>query len=373
MLFWTTAVLLTFGAVHAVLVPLTRRLGASEAVAGHDLEVYRDQLEEVDRDLGRGALRPEEANEARAEISRRILKLATGSAPSGEPRNGLTRAVGLAAALSVPLVAWGLYASVGSPDLPSQPLQTRLEADPAKASVEELVARAEAHLAANPEDGRGWDVIAPVYLRVGRPEDSATAYGNAIRLLGSTGVRESGLGEALAGMSGGRIGPESAAAFERALALEPGQAKATFFLGVAEAQQRKFPEAEQRWAALLAVLPQDSSWRAPTERALADVRAEQARVAVGPSEEEVDAAASMPSADRDAMIAEMVARLDARLAENPLDGEGWRQLVRSYVVLGRLDDAQGALERGLNALDGGEADELTNLGFSLGLKVTAEE
>ncbi|TGV50678.1 c-type cytochrome biogenesis protein CcmI, partial [Mesorhizobium sp. M2D.F.Ca.ET.160.01.1.1] len=97
------------------------------------------------------------------------------------------------------------YVKLGSPDLPSQPLSERLGKNPADSSVDELVARAEAHLAANPSDGRGWDVLAPVYLRMQRFADAAAAYRNAIRLDGDSAVRQAGLGEAIAGAAGGIV------------------------------------------------------------------------------------------------------------------------------------------------------------------------
>ena len=103
MLFWVIAALLTLGASLAVLLPLSRR-GPTHAIEGsHDLEVYRDQLAELDRDAERGLIQPAEAEQARAEIARRILKadkaaaVATGTAVS---RSG--RAIGVAAVLAVP-------------------------------------------------------------------------------------------------------------------------------------------------------------------------------------------------------------------------------------------------------------------------------
>jgi cytochrome c-type biogenesis protein CcmH len=371
MFFWVTAGLLTIAAILAVLLPLTRKAGDAEPAERHDLEVYKDQLAEVDRDAARGALSSAEAEEARVEISRRILKL--GEAAHAPTRRGsnFSRVVGLAAVLSVPLVAWGFYGAIGSPDLPAQPLQARLDADPADSSVDELVARAEAHLAANPDDGRGWDVIAPVYLRLGRPDASVIAYRNAIRLAGATAQREAGLGEALTQLANGAINDEASAAFERALKLEPGHAKSIFYLATADAQQGRFEAATDRWTVLLASLPADSPWRQPTERALSEVSAELAKAgnAPGPTQDDIDAAAAMPAEDQKVMIEGMVAGLDAKLRENPDDGEGWQRLVRSYVVLGRKDDAQAALDRGLKALDGGAADALAGLATSLGLTV----
>ena len=200
MLFWVIAALLTLGASLAVLLPLSRR-GPTHAIEGsHDLEVYRDQLAELDRDAERGLIQPAEAEQARAEIARRILKADKAAAgfAAGAAVNRSGRAIGVAAVLAVPLVSWGIYAATGSPDLPSQPLAARLEKSPADSTVDELVARAEAHLVANPDDGKGWDVLAPIYARLGRYDEAVTAYRNAIRLSGADGARQSGLGEAIA-------------------------------------------------------------------------------------------------------------------------------------------------------------------------------
>ncbi|RWH65383.1 c-type cytochrome biogenesis protein CcmI, partial [Mesorhizobium sp.] len=205
MLFWVIAAILTLGASLAVLLPLAGGTKAASTAGDHDLEVYRDQLSELDRDMARGLIQPGEAEEARAEIGRRILRLGSHSQASARaPRPArAAKLVATAAVLAVPLVSWGLYGSLGSPDLPSQPLAERLAKNPAESSVDELVARAEAHLAANPSDGKGWDVLAPVYLRLQRYADAVTAYRNAIRLDGDSAVRQAGLGEAIANAAGG--------------------------------------------------------------------------------------------------------------------------------------------------------------------------
>ncbi|TIX62553.1 MAG: c-type cytochrome biogenesis protein CcmI, partial [Mesorhizobium sp.] len=123
MLFWVIAAILTLGASLAVLLPLAGA-GKDESGAGdNDLEVYRDQLSELDRDVARGLIQPAEAEEARAEIGRRILRLGA-AVPSGAVARPLVaiRLVATVAVLAVPLVSWGLYIKLGSPDLPAQPL-----------------------------------------------------------------------------------------------------------------------------------------------------------------------------------------------------------------------------------------------------------
>jgi cytochrome c-type biogenesis protein CcmH len=254
--------------------------------------------------------------------------------------------------LGVPLLSWGVYATIGSPDLPAQPLAQRLEKDPRDNTLDELVARAENHVRANPEDGRGWNVLAPIYLRMNRPADAVIAYRNAIRLLGSDPARETGLGEALFAEAGGIVTNEAADAFRRAVAAGgDNNPKARFYLATALAQEGRLEDAVADLTALMGDLPQASPWRGVVGEALARAQAGlDAPVAGGPSRDDVEAAAQMNAADRTAMIETMVANLDQRLRDNPADAEGWRRLVRSYSVLGRNDDARQALERGLKAL-----------------------
>jgi cytochrome c-type biogenesis protein CcmH len=376
MWFWVVAALLTLGASMAVLLPVLRA-GPDEAKGGdYDIEVYRDQLGELERDAGRGLIDRAEAEEARAEIGRRILRVhdvTAGRLPSRRaPTDG--RLLAVAAVLSIPLVSWVLYGVLGSPDLPAQPLAARLTKNPANSTIDELVARAERHLAAEPDDVRGWDVLAPIYVRMNRFADAANAYRAAIRLAGSTAAREAGLGEALAAEQDGMVSADAQAAFEKAVALDPHDAKARFFLATAYAQQGSSDEAAKRWHAMLADLPAGSPWRQATEQALAalaDLSKDKAAEAPrpGPTRDQMAAAASMPQADRKAMIESMVEGLDRRLRQNPDDPEGWRRLVRSYMVLGRKSEAEDALKRGVAALgaDSGAGRELDRFAASLGL------
>lgn len=377
MLFWIIAAVLTLGASLAVLLPLTRQTRARDD-ASHDLEVYRDQLGEVDRDAARGLIAAADAEQARAEIARRIIRLDAENAREPKKASQLgPRLVGMIGVLAVPLLSWGVYTAIGSPTVPSQPLSARLSQKPADSSVDELIARAEAHLVANPSDGRGWDVLAPVYLRIGRANDAVTAYRNAIRILGSTTARQAGLGEAIAASAGGIVTSDARLAFEAALKLEPADAKARYFLALALAQEGKISDAAAAWRLLAASLPADSPWRAATEQAIAqaEVRTAPVKEAAGapaPSQDDIDAAASMSSGDRTAMIEGMVATLDEKLRQNPRDPEGWVRLVRSYQVLGKTDLAQDALGRAYAALgrDSEDGRKLTELAGSLGLDVT---
>lgn len=369
--FWIIAALLTLLACLAVLLPLARRKADEADGPGFDMAVYQDQLAELERDLARGAIDASEAAEARAEIGRRILRLAGqegGARAAAGGRAG--RLVATLAILAVPIASWGIYAAIGSPHLPSQPLQARLERNPAENTVFELIARAERHLADNPEDGRGWEVLAPIYSRIGRHEDAAAAYRHAIRILGASAAREMAFGEALTSAAGGAITPEAKAAFERASALEPKNPKVRFLIAASLAQEGRHEEAVAAFTAMLPDLPDASPWRPTIEQAIADLGG---TVRPGPTADDVEAAGLISDKARAEMIGEMVAGLDQRLRDNPDDPEGWQRLVRSYVVLERREDAADALARGIEALGQGSAKSAELQAFAAALGVEAKE
>lgn len=373
MSFWIVAAFLTLLTCIALLVPLARRQGDAADDASSDLAVYQDQFAELDRDLARGAINALEAAEARAEIGRRILKSAGKSDKSGgsvrAPAGQAGRIIATLAILAVPLASWGIYTAIGSPHLPAQPLSARLSGNPAENTVQELIARAERHLAENPEDGRGWEVVAPIYQRLGNYERASIAWQQAIRLLGSTAAREIAHGEAIASVANGAITQEARAAFDRALALEPQNIKARFLLGAALVQEGHNDEAIAALRAILPDVPAGSPWQETIEKAILDLENGQQ---AGSS----DAASGGLNLDEEqaVMIGEMVAGLDRRLRDEPDDAAGWQQLVRSYVVLRKPDQAADALARGIAAL-GGESEAATGLrqfASSLGVEMPDE-
>ncbi len=371
MFFWAAAALLTFAGTLAVLLPVVRGSVAAAGEPKQDLEVYRDQLAELDRDRARGLIAPAAAEEARIEIGRRMIgasRRGGGGADSIQTRGG--RILATAAILMIPLVSWSVYATTGSPGLPDQPLQARLEKSPAESTLAELVARAERHLAENPDDAQGWDVLAPIYGRMGRHDDAANAYRRAIELAGSTAERETGLALAIADGNGGEIDEEAQAALERAIAADPDYIEARFLMATVLAQQDRDAEAHRLLEEMLADLPADSPWQRTIRQSLRNVAPqEDIERAAGPTAADIEAAATMNADQRAAMIEGMVAGLDSRLRDNPGDAEGWRKLISSYAVLGRRDDAGSALERALKALKGDEEAQaaISDLAASLGL------
>lgn len=373
--FWLIAALLTLAATLVVLLPLTRRKQAFLPAEKNDLEVYRDQLREVEGDAARGMIDPQSAEQARIEISRRILN-AEKSAREAAEAAGKTmpgRLLAFLAVLAVPLVAWGVYPLFGKPDMLSMPLAERLSASADRGSVDELVARAEAHLAQKPDDVRGWDVLAPIYLRLGRAADAVNAYRSSIRIAGENFPRVLGLGEALATASGGTVTAEAEGFFKKAADLEPNDVRPQFYLAQGEMQDGRMDLAANRLQAFLDKAPADAPWRGQIEQAIARLRDPAAgqQQPKGPTADDVDAASTLSPEDRQAMIEGMVQRLDESLRQNSGDVEGWKRLVRSYMILNRRDAALDALDRGMTALEGESRTNLESFAAGLGLEPKA--
>jgi cytochrome c-type biogenesis protein CcmH len=371
MTLWLVFALMTAAAILAVLWPLGRR--DRVAAEDNDVAVYRDQLDEIARDRAAGLIGETEAEAARVEVSRRLLAAADAAQarPAASGDTFRRRAAAVITFLVVPAVAFGFYTSFGSPHLPDLPHASRetpratqqAQQPRTNQSIEQLVAQVEAHLSRSPEDGRGWEVLAPVYLRLGRLGDAVTARQNALRLLGATADREAALGEALTAVQGGKVGTEARAAFARALEREPKHDVARYYTGLAAEQDGKRDEAAQIWRALITETESNSPWALFLRQALARVDpagAAATAAAPGPSTDDMEAAAQLSPEDRAAMVRGMVQRLAERLKTDGSDLDGWVRLVRAHLVLGERDKAQAAAGEARRAL-GQDADKLRRL------------
>jgi cytochrome c-type biogenesis protein CcmH len=348
-------VLMTAVAMLAVAWPLRRGSVAPADASDNDLAVYRDQLDEIGRDQAVGAIGGAEAEAARVEVARRLIaaanRAATGVKLQPEATSARRRRMCAAVALAaLPLVAGALYLTLGSPDLPGQPLAARVaEAHDGDASMEALFARVEAHLAQHPDDGRGWEVIAPVYMRLGRHGDAVKARANALRLLGPTAERLADFGEALVAAENGIVTAEAKAAFDQAIGLDATDVTARFYQGLAAEQDGSRDDAARIWRALLADAPEGAEWGSAVRQALARLESPAGAETPPPGGKRADQSIE-PAPGQDQMIRGMVERLAARLKQDGSDVDGWVRLVRSYKVLGDAERMNAAIADARRAL-----------------------
>jgi len=376
MLVWIAFALLTAAVLAAVLAPLARPAGAEEAEAPAEagtLAVYRDQLAEIEAERARGVIGPTEAEAARLEISRRLLKSAEHPAlrAGGAVPQWAHRRIALGTAVAVPLLALGLYLAHGSPGMPSSPFAARTAAR-AQAEVADLIAKVEARLSKEPQDGKGWEVIAPVYLKLSRFRDAATAYTNAARLQGESVKLLAGLAEASILGSDGIVTEEARSAYEKILKIEPGRVEARFWLAMAKEQDGRLADALADYSTLLKEAPPDAAYRPPLDMRIKEVSRRMATVAsepAGPTATDIEAAAKLSPEARAQMISTMVDGLAQRLKRDGKNLPGWRRLIQSYKALDRIDDARAALAEARRQLAGDSAAlaDLSRLAEQLGL------
>jgi cytochrome c-type biogenesis protein CcmH len=352
MILWVIFALMTAAAIFAVVWPLGRASRAS--AGGSDLAVYKDQLKEIDSDRACGLIGEAEAEAARLEISRRLLAAAdapsgASAAATGSLRSERRRVAAVAALAVLTLGPLGFYIALGSPNIPGEPAFARVTTPKGHESIASLVSQVEAHLATSPNDGAGWEVLAPVYTRLGRFDDAVQARKKALLLNGPTATREADLGEAETAAANGVVTAEAKAAFERAVASDPKEAKARYFLGLAAEQDGMNDEAASIWRSMLAEAPTGAPWVAFVRQALARVSGGPVAT-VEPSTADISAVANMSEDARRDTIRGMVARLADRLHDNGGDVEGWLRLVRAYVVLGDRTKAKDAAADAKRAL-----------------------
>jgi cytochrome c-type biogenesis protein CcmH len=366
---WLALGLMTLLAVGLVVAPLVRRSGLVASRRDYDLRVYRAQLAELTREQERGVLGEREAQAARLEVERRMLAADAADrggrhAPAGRGRHWVSAVVLL---ICLPALAGGLYWQLGSPYQPAAPFAGRAgeraqlaaaedREQEALRSLEPMIAGLEARLESDPDDLQASLHLGRAYALAGQFERAAATYRDGIA--GHEGVAElhSALGEALVMASGGTVGEEAGAAFDRALHLDPGDVRARFYAGLALLQHGEQQRALDAWVGLLEDAPADAPWlpdlrqrtaalaqdlgldpdRAlPPSRPAAEIEgAAGATGPRGPAAAQMRAAEDLSPAERQEMIRGMVQGLAARLERQPDDIEGWRMLGRSWAALG---------------------------------------
>lgn len=379
MLFWIVIAVLTVVAAVFLLLPLLRQGRPVAADLAGEAAVYRDQLQELERDRAQGLIAASDADYARAEIARRLLsvsgKPAADSPAPAARRNVLAQAFII---IALPAIGLGLYLITGSPDMPSQPLEARLE-NPGN-DIELLVAKAERHLAEKPDDGAGWDILAPIYFKSARYGDAEMAYRNAMRLLGPSTERLAGLAETLVTESDGIVTADARAAFEESVRLGGPHPRSSFYLALALEQDGKKDEARTAFEELAQKSPPGAPWlplvsehivkNGGTALAAIDIPP-----SAGPTRSQVEAtegaAAGMSVDERKAMIGGMVESLSAKLKQDPNNFDGWVLLVRSHAMMNDTQGAIAALKAGLETFpaDGEQGKQLIASARDLNLPV----
>lgn len=377
---WFVFAAMTAAALAMLLWPLVRSRGVASGVRAEGahlnahLGIYRAQLAEIDRDTTAGRIDAADARAARTEAARRLVtesEAASSTSTSPASRRIAAGSIVIASCVGCAL----LYTRIGSPAMPDAPLvDRRTPVD--SMDLPTAIAQIEAHLAKEPGDLRGWNIVAPVYLRTGRVDAARDAFAEILRLGGENADARAGHAEALVYAAQGIVTAQARREFEAAVGTDPKQAKARYYLGLASEQDGDAAKARALWSALATDSPQDPAFTEALRGRIAalDGMATGAETASDASSDGASdmasAVASLPADAQQAAIRGMVERLATRLHDKADDIEGWLRLVRAWRVLNDPDRAREALADALKQFSREPAAtaRLDALARELGLK-----
>lgn len=380
MSFWLIALGLTAVVAVTLVMAMWRTRSVLQPAAQYDLDVYRRQLDEVERDLTRGVLNAEDAERTRAEIARRILeadrRVQEGETARGGPSKAAT--LGVAGGIAVVLIAVSLfvYADLGAPGYADQPLQDRLDfadiqrqnrqsqaeieaalppATPFETSPEHmaLIEKLREVVASRPDDVRGLRLLVDNEARIGNFKAAYQAQEQSIAALGDQASAQDYaiLADLMVLAAGGYVSPEAERALTRALELDPTNGVARYHLGALFAQVGRPDLTFQVWRRLLEQSTPDAPWLPPIYETIGDMAyfagvdytpppLRGAGGLSGPSAEDMQAAADMTPEERQQMIRGMVEGLAERLATEGGSAPEWARLISALATLGETDRAR---------------------------------
>lgn len=243
------------------------------------------------------------------------------------------------------------------------------------ADVDTMIDRLVERLKANPTDGEGFRMLGWSYTMTGHPEKALEPYQQALKLLPKSALVHSGYGEALVAIAKDVVTPQAKAEFDQAIALDPQEPRARYFLALWQAQHGEERAALDKWIALANSGPVDAPWQADLRRKITEVsgklgvdvsgrlKQNAASAALTPlgaagsgslppalDAQTMQAGNALPEASRQAMVEQMVSGLAEKLKANPADAERWILLLRSRMVLKQAEQAKADLGTAQRAL-----------------------
>jgi cytochrome c-type biogenesis protein CcmH len=278
-LFWLICAGLVAIALAFILPTLLQRGSQDNGEAERkkaNVDVYRDQLSELEADRASGIVSPEQYQQDRDEIERRLLDDVPTTLASSrkDSTQGVTdRRPVYAIAFGIPLVAVALYLLLGN----SAAISRTQTASPAggpfangqmsQAGIEANVATLAKRLEQNPNDAEGWTMLARSYLNLEKYNEASNAYAKATALKTDNADLYTEYAFVLAMTNGQQLEGQPRELIKKALQIDPENAKALELAGSAEFQAKHYKEAIVYWQKVLERSPANSELsRTVTER-----------------------------------------------------------------------------------------------------------
>lgn len=341
MMFWILTVLLALAAMGFVCLPLFRTVVSSRSELDSEQTLYEARLLEIEKDLELGRLDEVSAQAAKTEEARKLIK--SSETDHGNTGSNSNKTLILLAAISLPIISIPFYYTMGSPQF-SPVVKEEEQVSKQQPSMQDLLKVAETQLKKNPDDTKGWKAVAPVFVRLGRYDDAVKAYQNVLRVEGRKSEFLLKLADVYIEKDQGQIGKSAKALIEETLSLDKENPIAKFYTGIIALQKDETDETMRIWQGMLDNANGDEDWVPVVKGRIAELKTLMKTSPLPALDEDtLTSAEEMEPDQRNAMISQMVSNLAQKLENAPDNKQGWERLIRSYIILGRTDDAQSAL------------------------------
>lgn len=261
MMFWVGAVVMVVLALLLLLPPLlgrSREIGVARREA--NLAIFQQRMEELKQDLESGSISEAQLEQAEADLKRELLADLEGDEEQAESDGGVGRLGALVVLVVVPLITFGLYSQLGSPDAVNvKAASQQAEVEQGKVAFEEVVAQLEQKLEREPENVEGWLMLAKSYRYLGRSDKIVGVYERALIHFADRPDPQLLLeyGEALADVQQGSWNGKPLAQLQRALEADPNHADTLWFAGHLHFDMGKYQEALGYWERLAKSAPRE--------------------------------------------------------------------------------------------------------------------
>jgi cytochrome c-type biogenesis protein CcmH len=373
--FWIASGFILLATLIAIILSIIRaRANSSDE---YNATIYHDQLNEIERDLDRGTLSLLDGQALKAEIEKRIEKneknisaKAKGKLKKTSVKTPIILAIVIASV--IPLMSYGLYYYLGSPEKPDLPFASRQfssSVDTANVEMNNLVKKLRERLDQNPNQLKGWILLGKSLVSLNRFNDASNAFKQALKIAPDRAEIAASTAETRFMAKDGKFDQEVRDYFKMAQRLNPEEHKALYYLGLDSFMAKKYASAIQYWVDLISISPAGAPWMDNVRGRLIDA-AEAGNLKISnfiprlksasksskklqqsgepaPTQEDINNANEMSKKEREKFIRSMVERLASRLKSAPNDLNGWRRLAHSYRVLGEQKKAAEAEQRAI--------------------------
>ncbi len=260
MMFWAVVTTLITVALLILILPLIRKKELADSdVEQRNIQIAREKLAELKRQLKAGALTQQQYDEQFVELELALKN----DLDAVEKRQSATqgRWVAFLLLLFVPALSIVLYSVLGDPDAiakQAEQQQMMQKQQQAQANIERMVSSLAQRLQKNPDDLEGWMMLGRSFLYMKRYQAASEAFAQAYRLQPENVAVVLQYADALAAAHDGKLSGKPAQLIKQALRLQADNQTALWMSGLASVEAGQLRQALETWQKLASLTDKQS-------------------------------------------------------------------------------------------------------------------